>query len=277
MQPGHTGGGQEDNRRPEPLTHRNSAGEVYQRDPAVEEQIRQVRHLAPDALRERAGGRDRASPDYHQEECLVYLIRHYHRAGDSLLVSDLAEILLRRCATLIDRRLRSLGAEAAEEGYNDVVERLFGLILDLSSDRGDFLQVRFWRALEKLAVRAFHQQLRQHQRAQVNVSLSSLIGHDQHEGDESARMARPDGEAPITAPSGEADIIRNDLIRDALSHLDEPLRSAFLLRYHAGWPIEDQDPTVRTISRHFGKGPRTIRNWLKRAETSLQTWQGQQL
>lgn len=260
----------------EPLTHRNADGMVYRREPMVERQITGALALSPDRLRERAAVADQQAGEYLQEECLVYLIRHYHRAGDSALVSDLSAALLRRCAKLIEGHLRRLDAEAARDGYNDVVEWLFAPILDLASDRGDFLQVRFWPALEKLAVRAFNQQLTLSKRAQAAVPLSSLAGYDRDAGDEPERVVRPRDLAAVTSPSGETAVIENDLIRDALSRIDEPFRSAFLLRHYFDWPVEDQDPAVRTISRHFGKDPRTIRNWLKKAEESLQTWRGEQ-
>ena len=35
-------------------------------------------------------------------------------------------------------------------------------------------------------------------------------------------------------------------------------------------------PTVRTISRHFQKDPRTVRYWLAKAEESLAPWRGAQ-
>ena len=71
-------------------------------------------------------------------------------------------------------------------------------------------------------------------------------------------------------------VISSDLIRDALSRVKEPYRTAYLLRNYAGWPIEDQDPNVPTISRKFGVDPRTIRNWLKAVEDELQSWRGEQ-
>lgn len=65
------------------------------------------------------------------------------------------------------------------------------------------------------------------------------------------------------------------LLGDGLRALSEPYRAAFILRYYAGWPIQDRDPTVPTISRHFGKDPRTIRNWLAKAEEELERWRGE--
>ncbi|MCL4239730.1 MAG: hypothetical protein KJ048_00105 [Dehalococcoidia bacterium] len=260
----------------EPLTHRNADDELYQRNSAVEQQIAAALALRPEPLLERVTIADAEGDEYLQEECLVYLIRHYHRMGETGLVSDLSAALLRRCAKLIDGHLSRLGGEAARDGYNDVVERLFAPILDLDSNRGDFLQVRFWPALERLAVRAFNQQLTLHKRDRAAVSLSSLPGYDRDGDEEPEWVARPRDHDAVTSPSGEMGVINDALIRDALSRIDEPFRSAFLLRHYFDWPIEHQDPAVRTISRHFAKDPRTIRNWLKKAEESLQTWRGEQ-
>ncbi|MPZ13596.1 MAG: hypothetical protein GEU73_04100 [Chloroflexi bacterium] len=262
--------------KPEPLTHRNSAGEPYRREPIVEQQIVAAMRLGVDDLRVRAALDDRQSPAYLKEECLVYLIRCYSRAGERGLVNDLSDALLHRCAKLINGRLNSLGAEAAEEGYQDVVERLFSQIVDLESDRGDFLQVRFWPALEKLAVHAFNQQLASHKRAQSTVSITSVAGYDQDEDDEDGRIVRPRGDLETASPSGESALVQDDVIRESLIRIEEPFRSAFLLRHYSGWPVEDQDPNVQTISRHFGKDPRTIRNWLRRAEEALQRWREEQ-
>lgn len=261
-----------------PLTRRNADAVGYRREPAVERQIREALTLRPDQLRERVRIGDRESPGYLKEESLIYLIRHHRQTGELRLVNDISEALLRRCARLIDSRLNRLGGEAARDGYNDVVERLFAQVLDFESDRGDFLQVRFWVALERLAIRAFNEQLKQHKRVEDEVSLSSLAGHDRDEDDAAGRNVRPhpDAEAGTPTLGGEAAVERNDLIQDALSRLEEPYRSAFLLRHHAGWPIEDKDPSVRTISRHYGKDPRTVRNWLRRAKETLEQWRGEQ-
>src|SRR5206468_1461828 len=99
-----------------------------------------------------------------------------------------------------------------------------------------------------------------------------VAGYD-HASEEDRRQVQ----APeLSTPSDESLVITNDLLRDALSHVREPYRTAFLLRHVAEWPTEDQDPTVQTISKYFGKDPRTIRNWLQRAEEALQQWRGEQ-
>ncbi len=144
----------------------------------------------------------------------------------------------------------------------EVVKQLFVQILDLGSDKGDFLQVRFWVVLERRhTTPVFNNQLKQLKFGQNSIPLTSLEGYDSE-----------DTNALVRPQSIESEVIEKDLIRAALSQLREPLRSVYLLRHYYGWPIEDQDPNVQTISRHFNKTPRTIRNWFTEAEKCLEAW-----
>ena len=255
---------------PEPLTRRNAGGDVYQRLATVDRQIQEVLKLDPEELRRRLEVRDEAAPDFLKEESLVYLIRYYRKVGNRQHVNDLSTCLVKRCAKLTYGRLGSLGADARDDGYSEVVEELFARILDLDSDRGDFLQVRFWVVLERLTVNVFRKQVNQ-------VELESTGDYDQETIDSLIQQG-----AVVVVPttfasrSAESEAIDKVLIEAALHQLEEPLRSAYLLRHYWSWPIEDQDPSVQTISQHFGKTPRTIRNWLSRADESLEAWRGEQ-
>nr|MBA4115594.1 hypothetical protein [Rubrobacter sp.] len=148
-----------------PLTRRNRQDVVYQRMETVEERIRSALCLKPSAMIKEARVRDYTAPNYLREECLVYLIREYKIRGERRIVEDLTEILLRRCSRSINDGLRNLSSEGGdqsqtvEHAFRDVVEELFDRILDLESDRGDFLQVRFWPVVEKLRIGAFNSYL----------------------------------------------------------------------------------------------------------------------
>src|SRR5207253_1635233 len=108
--------------------------------------------------------------------------------------------------------------------------------------------------------------LRQIGRTQNSVPLSAIAGYAEGERpDRAPSVSAVDGKR-LTQPSDEDAILDHHVIRDALSRIPEPQRSAFALKHYYGWPIEDQDPNVRTISRQFGVDPRTIRNWLKRVD-----------
>ena len=254
---------------PIPLTRTNADGEVYQRDAVVDEQIQEAIKLGAEALRRRSRITDKDSSEFLKEEALVYLIRHNHCAGNRQMVEALSESLLSRCAKLINSKLMSLKSSLKEDGYAEVVKELFVRILNLECDRGDFLQVRFWIYLERLTVQVFREQHKQQTIQRDAIRLTSLPGYDEEEGDQFKSKGGLSHHNTFTPPTFDTEVIDRILINKALSRLNGRFRCVYLLRYYWGWPIEDQDPSVQTISRHFNKTPRTIRNWLRNAEQKL--------
>ena len=252
-----------------PLTRRNTDGQVYQRLAVVDRQINEALALDDEELRSRLEVRDEESPAFLKEESLVYLIRHHRGAGSRDLVNDLAECLLKRCATWIDGKLSGLRTDLREDGNSGVVAEVFERILDLASDRGDFLQVRFWMGIERITVDVFRKQITQ-------FDTESSGDYDQATIDDLAQQGAVVVPTTSAGRPVESEAVDNVLIEAALQQLEEPIRSAYLLRYHEDWPIEDKDPAVQTISRHFGKTPRTIRNWLSKADEILEAWRGEQ-
>lgn len=254
---------------PQPLTRRNAKGQVYQRLAVVDRQISEALGLDDEELRSRLEVRDEESPVFLKEESLVYLIRHHHATEHRELVNALAECLLRRCATWVDGKLSGLRKDLREDGNAGVVAELFDKILDLTNDHGDFLQVRFWKSIERVTVDVFRKQVSQ-------FDTESSGDYDQAAIDD---LTQRGAVVVPTASAGrpvESEAIDNVLIEAALHQLEEPIRSAYLLRHHKDWPIEDQDPARQTISRHFGKTPRTIRNWLSKGDEILEAWRGEQ-
>ncbi len=254
---------------PQPLTHRNAHGQLYQRLAVVDRQIEGALGLNDEELRSRLIVRDEESPVFLKEESLVYLIRHHHAVGNRKCVNDLTECLLKRCATWINGKLSGLRTDLREDGNAAVVAEVFTRILDLDSDRGDFLQVRFWTVIERITVDVFRKQIKQ-------FDTESSGDYDQVAIDELTQQGAEVVPAASGGRSVASEAIDNVLIEAALNQLEEPIRSAYLLRHLEDWPIEDKDPAVRTISRHFGKTPRTIRNWLSRADEILEAWRGEQ-
>lgn len=262
--------------RVHPLTRRRSDGVPLQRSPHVEAQIVVALALAPQELIPRATLKDSQATDYLQEETLVYVIRAYHRLGDRVVVNALSAALLRRCNRLTRKELRALGRREAEEAYQEVIRQLFERILDLDSDRGDFLQVRFWMVLKRLTISVFRRYMAQiNEETRTLVPLANLAGADlERDNDEHAsRHARP---IPVTALlEPETPIERSILGNDGLNAMKEPYRTAFILHYSYGWQIESNDPHAPTLSKYFNKTPRTIRNWLALGEKALEAWRGE--
>ena len=252
------------------LTRQKKDGTPYHRPPEIERQIVEVLPLEGSELLHRAKLDDQASADYLKEETFVYLIREHLRTDNRQLAEQLVEVLLRRCTTRIHNRLRPLSPEDVKDAYQDVVLKLFGWIVDLDDDRADYFQVRFWSGLKTLTIDTFERYLGDMKRSR------------RHEIQRGAAVdADPDGRDPIQElpnsdllPDERFEIIEaiDEVAIQAIAQLDEPIRTAFVMRHYWDWPIESTDPDTRTISHYFGKTPRTIRNWLDKAQQKLAAW-----
>lgn len=247
------------------LTHRNAEGVLYTRAPEVERQIARALRLRPNQVITQAQRDDQDAADYLQEEAIVYLIRAAHRREDRVMVDALFTVLLRRCERLFKRQLGSLGAQAFDDAYGECVLALAEQILDLDNDRGDFFQVRFWWALKQRVVSTFSRSAKGQQRTDYTVSLAD----EQQDDDDPVKRG-----TVLTDP--ELSAIDRVEYHEGLNSIEEPYRTAFVLRYYYGWPTEDDNPTVPTISRHLNKTSRTIRNYLRRADEALVAWRGGQ-
>jgi hypothetical protein len=238
----------------QPLTHCNSAGDVYQRTAIVHSQIETALTLTFSQLVGRARIAERHSPDYFQDECLVYLIREFHRRGDERIVNVLSGILISRCKNMIYGRLQALGQRFVDDAFNDVILDLFSPILDVGSDRGDFLQVRFGRVLQRLIIGVYNRYVRGMKKESENtVPLSSTVGSESEGDDDIRNSVQLDDIADPTSTMEQ-----HLLYQEGLNMLVEPYRTAFILRYYEGWQIDAKDPSVPTLSRFFNKSPRTL-------------------
>lgn len=248
----------------QPLTRRGNGGAVYRRTAEVEAQLAAVAGLPADEVIARAQLCDRADAGYLREEALVYLIRSFHRRGDTQAVNALFTVLLDRCEGQLKHRLGGLGVDGFEDAYGDVAGELVASMLDLASDRGDFLQVRFWPTLDRMAISIF----RRHVEMQRKMRRTFPVG-----------VHADDDETPAGVPDLPDLALPAALLaeyREALEAVHEPYRTVFVLRYYHGWPVEDRDPAVMTISRYYDKTSRTIRNYLHEAERALAAWRGEQ-
>lgn len=258
------------------LTHRTKDGSLLQRSPEVEAQIRETLSLPEEELIRRANLPDIQDPNCLKEEALVYLIRAYHKSGNELATSQLSEALIKRTVKFINSKFRGLDKDEAEDAYSEVISELFQHILFREDGRGDYLQVRFWSALKRLVISAFRRQITRIKEDRMTlVRLSDLAGYESEEDGEDQEALRT-GSIPLTdvvdpGPS----IDRSALISDGLHTLSEPLRTAYILRHFHDWQIESTDPAEPTLSKHFSKTPKTIYNWLKKADEALERWRGE--
>jgi RNA polymerase sigma factor (sigma-70 family) len=247
-----------------PLTRRYAdTGALYERLPEVEVQVRRALALEEGALVAEMQ-HDYKSPAHIKDETLCYLIRESVRAGRHEDGNIVAEVLLRRHARTIRRRIGRGGVDErhCEDCIGEIVSQLLAELYDVDSDRSDFAQVRFGLFFEKLSnmVISRFRKLQQRER-----QAESII-HKQDDKTEEIDLL--DMLADERALSAEERV----LMRDALSHLPADLREPFLLRYFDGWQIESDSPTEPSISRHLNVTPRTVRNRLRDAEANLRRW-----
>jgi RNA polymerase sigma factor (sigma-70 family) len=252
----------------EPLTHRSRSGETYRRSLEVEAQIAEAALIGQDELIKRVNVRDFTAAGYFQEECLVYLIRRFQRVDDRTMVNLLTQALIQRCAKHIDKLVRSMiDPVYAQDCYQDVIGSVFGQIIDFSSDKADFAQVRFWLWLDRVTFKVF----RKYWKKQAEDWDTDSIDDDEDEARRSKLRKTVEGlEDPAPMPDLRA------INTEALSILDPNERVLFELRYYEEWEIENQNPSVMTISKFFGVSDRAIRYRLEKIEAKLRKWQGGQ-
>lgn len=255
-----------------PLTKRSQDGVPYHRPEHVTAQIIDIPSLDDPMLLERAA-LNRQSPDALVEESLVYFVREAVYQERDELASELAAHLLRRCSNTVRRQLRTLGVSDAyvEEAASDVIGTLFGQIVNLDSDLADFFQIRFFSGLASLSTKAATR-YRGYQEQQAAAVAFDGTDNQEVEDDRSLPPQISDQDMLYPPPTGED----MTLVRAALATLDPHLRQVFVLRHYYHFPIDSEDASTPTLSAYFGKTPKTIYNWLKRAEEQLRQWRNEE-
>ena len=255
----------------EPLTHRNKQGEIVQRPSEVDEVIHISLLLSAEELVEIAKIEDKTDARFISEEALVYLTCLNFRTGNEKITDELIGILIKRCARFLQNQFRSLPENEASEAYEKAIEELFDTILFREDGRGDFFQVKFWVGLKRISIDVFRHFVREiRKKRKTTVSLSEFLGDDSSEDEDYPEfpVSKSISYTEITdpEPSVEKNIFESDEIKDLLKVLTEPIRTAYILYHGYDWQIESVDPTEPTLSKHFRKTPRTIRNWLNKAQ-----------
>lgn len=254
-----------------PLTKRSSNGALYQRREPIIQQIASVPALTDPSLLQRAA-RGQSAPDALAAEALVYFTREAVRAAHYDLVDQLAVLLLGRCQATIRDILRRMGVNAGEleEAAQDVVETLFRQITDVTTGQWDYLEIGFFDVVTKLCTKTAAPYLRRQRHEDAAVRLDGGGAED----DDGAPLT------PQVASNGtwSASLSAEDLAlaQAALATLEPHIREAFILYHYHEFPIESQDGSATTISAIFHVTPRTIRNWLSRAEERLTRWRGEE-
>jgi hypothetical protein len=265
---------QKTDRKLKPLTQRTKEGILYSRPAEIEKQISQALTLLPDAVIIRAQISNSEDPGFLKEESLVYLILAYRNTNDWEVYNSLSDILVERCVRQYRSFFRGLDALRLAEAGDELLAQLFLRILKVEDSKGDYFQVRFWSGIKLLAISIFRKKVNDYKQEKNMVPLSDLAGDELEESDNGVDDQTPGTIQPLDPPSATASIEPAVLADEGLHSLKEPIRTAYLLYHWAGWQIESKDPLEPTISKHFNVTPKTIRNWLTKAEGDLKKWRG---
>jgi DNA-directed RNA polymerase specialized sigma24 family protein len=262
----------------------------YERTEETEAHIQRALSLPRRDLVERAQVRDKDHSLFIGEEALVFLIRYYHLRGDALVVDRLCDVLVRRINWTIKKWMREAGfryeddKEGVVEATQEVVVRLFGGsqvrgeerreggILDLESDKSDFAQARFWHFLRLRTIDVTRAAGVVRGRDAQSMNVSDVDGNSAGDDAPKGKSVPVGGWESITPWEALTQEHESDLVQAAMRQLPNhptPYRDVLRLRYLDGWQIEADDGEVVTLSTHYGRTPRTISSWLRKAEERL--------
>lgn len=260
-----------------PLEGFTTEGVRYERRPGVNEQIKKALSLASSEVVQRAQNSEWNSldPNFLKEECLVYMIDEYRSRRDNKAVGALWEVILKRNAGRIRKRLAALGRALAEEAQNEVVHRLLEEVLD-PFERGAFLQIGFGSRLMCLTVDVFRKYEARKKNEPKHVSIENLKGH-QSEGTDNERLYELDdaSEEYSTSPETLFEETENRLLlKEAIDAIpEENIREAVILRFMRGYMFHSKNPDEYTLEKHFGVPGDTVRSWIgKKAIPFLAKW-----
>jgi len=117
---------------------------------AIERAIDATLALDRITLEQRAAVTDRKSAEYIPSECLVYLIRKFHREANEAARNRFLVLLFQRCAATLVRTLPDNRVPNAAFVRGEVVGRLGEMFAEDGTgdnpDELDFFEVRFNRA-----------------------------------------------------------------------------------------------------------------------------------
>jgi RNA polymerase sigma factor (sigma-70 family) len=229
-------------------------GEGRTREPAVERQILRLQKSTPVELRRCLQITERESPDFVQEEALVYLLRERVRQGDNHGAGDIAELLVERSASFVYRQVKvwkSLTESQRDDCTADVTSQMW---LDLFNLRAscEFWEIRFWLCLRRRVLNSIqkYRVLNENE-----YQPQPLIGPDGQESDAVEKIPAPEYFSP------ELQI----LMQDALSSLPDKERQVYVLYYLHQWTQDE-------IAQSLHMTDRTVRNVLGRANKRLAEW-----
>ncbi|CAN5643856.1 hypothetical protein BH20ACI4_BH20ACI4_07870 [soil metagenome] len=224
----------------------------YERQPEIENQIKEVLQISKTELAARLAIENFRSPDYLKGEILVCLLDLARVENQPLIYDSVADKLARIGNKIIRKLLRGKGFDEnfVEEAVGEIIVEMFVQILGRAEKSYDFWEVCFYNSLEKLT----NNYLRKHGAKAKSTDTFSDLSNAENENEFDFESNLPNFE--------NLTIEKRFEVKEILTKLSEEDRKIFIF-FHAG------DWTQAEIAQFFGVTARTIRNRLTQIDEFL--------
>ncbi len=274
-----------------PLRKRRPDGSLYRRRQEVEKELEGLEQMKlPDVLAHAREG-EQSGKTTISSEALVHILRCEVRTATTHSptlgpIDGLLSILIQRSEAIVWRHLSGFANEVDREAIcKQVTDRIVDEIFD-DGNLADYAEVNFNDWLRHNRLDACRKQKRELQRSQRLGDTAENLPDDEApivpEGIDDKADSGPTPEAAYASSEArgrtslphrieDAALSPEDRCRIAVrvkrANLPPHVLDAFLLYHYLDMQIESEDPEKHTLVKHFGKSNKTIRLWIKRAET----------
>lgn len=281
----------------EPLRKRRADGSLYRRRREVEKELEGLEKLTLPEVLACAREGERTGKATVSSEALVHILRREVRVATTRSptlgpIDGLIQILIQRTEAMVRRHLRGFGEINGEEVCKQVTDRLVDQIFE-DSGLADYAEINFNDWLKHSRIAAMRKQRRKMERTEpLGDSVEDLVEDEERivpEGIDQKRSQDPMPEvaygsreacdkASLPPVIENAELSPEDRYRIAAmvqrANLPPHVLDAFLLHHYLDMQIESENPEKYTLVKHFGKSEKTIRLWIKRAETAFAKLRG---
>lgn len=234
------------------LTGKSKDGVTYHRRPVVVRELEEIQEISPAELNTRISVADEKDENSLKSETLVFLLRELFQKDG---FNEIYETLSKRILRILYRK--SPEGESAEDFYQRVQLIFLQKVLDFKTNGGDYAQVSFGQFVIGLA---------QNEKSRfytVNKRNQKTDSADEDYEDEEM-TTKFHFESRTISPE------ENLFVEEALRHLPQNLREAFVLHHYYNYQVKSKKKDKPTLTGYFQKSDKTIRNWLKEAEEILE-------
>jgi hypothetical protein len=227
-------------------------------DPMVLKQVEECLKFSPSRMMTYVSTLN-SSDTKIREEALVILARRFALRGSDTIAWKLVQILCDRVTLSIARsaQLWRLSPVVAEEVIEVTLSHLYDSVL-ASQESAQFWEIRFWVCFDRY--------------------LLSVLRRHRILGDKFVPSVPMDEMTVDTTQTRTPAYNWHDpslrvVVAEGLAQLPGQYRTAFMLKHWAGFPESSVNPADKaTIAAVMGVSDRTVRNYLSRAESILNSW-----